>query len=451
MTAALLAEFVVGVDTARVAPEVVDAVRLHVFDTVGAAFAGAKVADTIELVHILEDAAAAGPALALGPQTRTALPLAALLSCAATRCTEVDDIHIASCTTPGSVIVPAAIAVAGCTSGIDDRRFLDACLAGYEVLVRFGLAVNGPRILYKGIWPTSLCAGFGVAATVGKLLDLSAGEIAHALAIVATLATGTVGGRAPGLTSRWFLLGAAVQNALLATFAAARDMHGDLELIGERWSAITGIGLDATLLADGLGEHFRTADVSFKPVCAAKQTISAIYALRALIDEDGFVPEQIEKIVVEVPGAYAKMIDHAGPPTTRLDSISSVQYQLALVACARDRQLDVTRRDLALPREAAAIAAKVEVAADPALESAYPRQGPARVTVTAAGGKRGQREVFTPLGDPATGFEWQAARAKFERVSGCAPSWAEAIASHCQRLGEPGSLRALVAELERQV
>jgi 2-methylcitrate dehydratase PrpD len=449
MTAALLGEFVAGIDSSHVAPELVDTVRLHIFDTLGAAFAGATVSDTIELTRILGDAASAGPALALGPQVRTALPLAALLACAATRCTEVDDIHIASCITPGSVIVPTAFAVASCTAGIDDRRFLDACLAGYEVFVRFGLAVDGPRILYKGIWPTYLCAGFGVAATVGKLLDLSADQIAHALSIAATLAGGTVGGRAPGLTSRWFLLGASVQSALVATLAAARGMHGDLALIGERWAQITGIGLDVGVVGRELGRYFHTSELSFKPVCAAKQTIAAIYALQALIDEDGFAAQRIDKVLVEVPSAYAKMIDHAAPPATRLDSISSVQYQLALAACARDRQLDVTRRDVELPDDAAAIFSKVEVAADPALEVVYPRQWPARVTALERGGKKWQREVFSPFGDPATGFDWKAAWQKFERISGRGTAKAGSIALLCQRLGEPRTLRALLTELER--
>lgn len=446
MTAALLGEFVHGLDASRTDPSLLDTVRLHVFDTIGAAFAGSEVADTLELVDALGPVLTEGDARVPGLEMRTALPLAALLSCAAVRCTEIDDIHTGACVTPGSAIVPVALAVAAGVE-VDDRRFLEACLAGYEVLIRFGVAAAGPRILYKGIWPTYLCAGFGVAATVGKLLDLSADEIAHALAIAATLATGTTGGRAPGLTSRWFLLGAAVQSALVATFCAARAMHGDLALLGERWSAITGIPLDTAALVDGLGDRFHAAETSFKPYCAAKQTIAAIDAFAELLDGNGGTADAIAEVLVEVPSAYAKMIDHEGLPKGRLDSISSVRYQLALVACARERQLDVTRHDVALDDEGARVHAKVRIAVEPSFENAYPQQWPARVTVADASGKRESREVFRALGDPGTDFGWPQVREKFRRVAPLAAGRTDALAAACKRLGEPGSLRALLEQL----
>src|SRR6185369_13028478 len=66
-----------------------------------------------------------------------------LAGCAQTRCTKVDDIHLASCTTPGSVIVPTALALAAAG---DLRSVGDVCaaaLAGFETLIRYGVAING--------------------------------------------------------------------------------------------------------------------------------------------------------------------------------------------------------------------------------------------------------------------------------------------------------------------
>ena len=49
-----------------------------------------------------------------------------------------------------------------------------AIIAGYEVMTRLGRAIDGPTILYRGIWPTYFAAPFGVAAVVARLLQLDA-------------------------------------------------------------------------------------------------------------------------------------------------------------------------------------------------------------------------------------------------------------------------------------
>ncbi len=36
-------------------------------------------------------------------------------------------------------------------------------IAGYEVMVRFGQAIDGPSVLYRGIWPTYFATPLGIA------------------------------------------------------------------------------------------------------------------------------------------------------------------------------------------------------------------------------------------------------------------------------------------------
>src|SRR5215472_10042547 len=107
--------------------------RLHIADTVGMILQGASLAE-------------GRAALALGSR------LAAWCACA--RLTEADDIHLTSCTTPGSVVVPTALHLAECGVFKTWADFVNAVLAGYETLIRVGYAMDGPRILAKKIWPT---------------------------------------------------------------------------------------------------------------------------------------------------------------------------------------------------------------------------------------------------------------------------------------------------------
>ncbi|MDB5569897.1 MAG: 2-methylcitrate dehydratase family protein, partial [Hyphomicrobiales bacterium] len=168
-----------------------DRLRLHLADTLGAWIAGAGTLEGRGL-------AGAGdpPLLDEGPLDRIAHAVAA------TRLTEIDDIHARSCTTCGSVVVPAALILAA-RVGADGALFARALRAGYETMMRFGVAVDGPSILYRGMWPTYLAAPIGAAASASVLLSLSPAQTANALAIALAQTSGAPGGPAPGKASRW--------------------------------------------------------------------------------------------------------------------------------------------------------------------------------------------------------------------------------------------------------
>src|SRR5215211_7938995 len=72
-------------------------------------------------------------------------------NCALARLSEVDDIHLASMTTPGAIVIPAALTMARSWPEADASDLAAAILAGYEAMVRLGLAIDGPAILYRGI------------------------------------------------------------------------------------------------------------------------------------------------------------------------------------------------------------------------------------------------------------------------------------------------------------
>ena len=73
-----------------------DALRLHIADTVGAWVAACKTSEAKAL-------------LGFGPRDGASLPDRVALACALARLSEVDDIHLASGTTPGGLVVPSAL------------------------------------------------------------------------------------------------------------------------------------------------------------------------------------------------------------------------------------------------------------------------------------------------------------------------------------------------------
>ena len=292
-------------------------------DTVGAWIAGAHTAEGRALI------AFRGPA----PDLATA--------CAVTRSSEIDNIHLASTTTPGSIVIPAALVIAVMRGHAETDAVCEAIVAGTEAMVRLGAAIGGPGILYRGIWPTYFAAPFGVAAVAARLCELDTRQTANALALALALASAGVGRHNAATTARWFAIGNAARNGLAAAQAAGQGFTSDLGLLdGGFLQGAYGITADIDAFARDLGERLALDDTSFKPWCAARQTMAATQALREVM-ADGVAAESIASIAVHVPPPTLKMIDHGVTPGDRASHLTSAQYHLALAACDPEALHDV--------------------------------------------------------------------------------------------------------------
>jgi 2-methylcitrate dehydratase PrpD len=376
-------------------------------------------------------------------QSEADVGLDILVNCALTRLSEIDDIHLASMITPGSIVIPGALAIAAQLPA-DPVALSQAIVAGYEAMIRLGLAVDGPGILYRGIWPTYLAAPFGIAAVAARLFDLSAEQASHALALALTLAAPGVGHHNAPTGSRWFAAGSAARDGLVAAQAARSGITSDLNLLeGSFFSAVFNILPKAEALIEALGASTKLAEVSFKPWCAARQTMAATQALREIMDE-GVAAADIVAIDVAVPPPFLKMVDHGivGGRTARL---TSQPYQIAVAAIARDLAFDVGQSGDA-PVDVVRFMNKVTVRADESLLHGFPGQWPARVRVRTASAEY-DREVRAVPGDPRRPFDIGDVIAKSRRLIGVS---ADAVADRCDAVlaggATAGQLLAFVDE-----
>ncbi|HZV49591.1 MAG TPA: MmgE/PrpD family protein [Candidatus Dormibacteraeota bacterium] len=440
-----LAEFVAGLRAEALPASVVDQVRRRLLDTMGAMVAGAHTAEGHAVQALVVDCGAEGGVPAGWSSLRTSMAMAALASCASTRCTEIDDIHLRSCTTPGSVVVPTALAVASSRRGVDTGSFIAAIVAGYEVLTRWGEAVDGPSILYRGIWPTYLGGGIGACATAARLLDLPHEETAQALATAVMMAVGT-SGRSGAVASRWLTLGCAVQSGIIAAVAARQGFRADTTLLDGRWSEMSGIPLRPSLLAAGLGATYEIERVSVKPYCSAKQALSGVEGFLRILEEEAVDVGSIQRVVVGVPGQYVHMVGQPGLPRDRLGSITSVRYQLALAAYDRDGLLDVARTRLHDEDRFRAFMDRVAVEPADDLEPYYPAAWPARVEVSTSSGTV-RRVVHHTRGDETAPLDWGELEAKFRRLvhGRLDATSADRLIVACKSLGSGTSVQGLLA------
>src|SRR5262245_56291744 len=194
-----------------------DRMKQHIVDTLGARIAGSRLEAGVATSRLAD---------AIGDRIGSLI----IRDCAHVRSTEIDDIHLASCTTPGAVIVSTALALASASRRARTsaergvrlttvQEFCAAALAGYEGLIRFGGALDGPTALHHGVWPTHAAAAFGGAAVASRAYRLKREDTVAALATALTFGSGKLISGVPSLSSRWVTLGIAAANGELAARA----------------------------------------------------------------------------------------------------------------------------------------------------------------------------------------------------------------------------------------
>lgn len=404
-----LAAFVTNASAAKLPADEQGTLRRHVTDTLVAAIAGAQTTE--------------------GQALRKVVPCISIADCAGMiaaviRHTEIDDIHTRSCTTPSSVTVPAALALAVEHSEYDPDTVASAIWIGTELMARLGVAIDGARILYRGLWPTYFTAPLGTAAIASRMLHLSEDETAHALSLALMLSAGRSGRFHGALPGRSVILAMAAANGIRAAQAAKEGVGGDPALLDGPWlKDAQGIDAKVEMLTAGLGGGSIYPQMTIKPFCSAKQAIAAVEAFTTVID-GGVAPDSITKVVVRVPPPYSRMVATKPEAGARASTIVSAAFQIGLAAYHRERLYDIERADAMDEKAALALAGKVEIVADDSLLELFPATFPAEVEVT-ANGKTLRQRVTAANGDPGRALDDAAFADKAKRILG--PASAEIV------------------------
>jgi 2-methylcitrate dehydratase PrpD len=313
-------------------------------------------------------------------------------------------------------VVPAALTIAAARSDIDAGDLPAAIVAGYEAMIRLGAAIDGPSALYRGIWPSYFAAPFGVAAVAARLLRLDAATAANALSGALIMSSPGTGHHAAPTTMRWLAVGQAASRGWKAALAAEAAFTSDLKLAeGELLKNIYGITPDIGLLGNGFGA-LALHQVSFKPWCAARQTMAATQALKEILAE-GVAPEAIIEIDAAVLPPHLKMIGHGVTAGDRFSHLTSAPYNMALAALSPDAAYDIAGPPGAISPPLADFMARIKVRADDSLlAGGYPRIWPAHVTVSTTSNRYARHVDHVP-GDPARPFGESDLKTKFAQLA----------------------------------
>ena len=156
------AGFAADLDLSRLPAEVVGKAKLCVLDAVSACLTIDSTDGSAAALALLGPVAARrGTSGVIGRRDRTDAESAAFINAVSAAATIRTDTHPASASHPGMVVIPAVLAL-GEAAGISGAAALGGVIAGYEFMIRLGLAVITPE-LASIFRPTGLL-GPGAAA-----------------------------------------------------------------------------------------------------------------------------------------------------------------------------------------------------------------------------------------------------------------------------------------------
>jgi 2-methylcitrate dehydratase PrpD len=445
-----LAHFVIALSLEKVPVEVIDAVELHILDSLGCLLAGWRL-EAGELAYDLAiaNSGANSTSTLLGSHRRASLLDVVEAMSVAAHCGEMDDIHGGAGTCVGAMIIPALIALAEKYGG-SGRRFIEAAVAGYETIIRVGLSIDAAKLFARGWWPSTICGAFGVAAAGAKFLNWSAAKTANALGIAALHSGGMLTGGNEGATARHLAFGHAARNGIQSLTAADQGFTGPKRAFEDPR------GFCLTLCEQPRWEHLQSFDgfhlpeVAFKPYPCARQLHAGVEALLKIIGQHSLTPSRIGEIELLLPAQNAAMMNRPAITPTHAATVGSGQYVMAVTALRRKMDLASFDENYLHSEEVRQLMSRVKVSAGPDLDRYYPKYWSGRVNVKLTGGQSHSEEVVIPKGESGNPMTAPEVEEKFLPLVGAVLGdvKAKAVAHELQSLEDLESLESLLGMLK---
>lgn len=331
-----LAAFASGLRFGDLPPTVVAKAKACVMDALGCMLFGSTLPWTRILTDTVLEQGGERQATIIGTREKTSVVQAVLVNGTAGHAFELDDAHTRASMHAGSVTVSTALALSEWLGDVSGRDALTAIVAGYEAGLRVGIAGAG-NIFRRGFHSAAVCGVFAGAATAARVLSLDDAQTQHAFGIAGSLAGGLMAAQEGAMVKRLHA-GQAAKNGVLGALLARRGYTGIPNVLeapfGGFFSAMTERNEPGEITA-GLGTHWETLAIGFKPYATAGAIHAPLMLLDAIMRERALAAEEIERVEVECT-TYCK--SHVGWPYVP-QGVASAQMNLyyALAAMAVDR------------------------------------------------------------------------------------------------------------------
>ncbi len=417
---ATLAAFASGLCWNDLPPEVRNHLKRLALDALGCCLFGAGLPWTLKLREQIEAQGGRPESTLLGSGRKLPAPGAALVNATAGHGFEMDDIHRDAIIHGGSLVFPAALALAESEGGVTGCEFLSAAAAGYEVGLRVGAAA-GQGLLMAGFHPQGTSGVFAAAAAAARVLGLNSAATQHALGIAGSLGAGLMAAQEGAMVKRLHA-GHAARAGVEAARLAQSGFTGIEDVIEARYGGFLAThspSPDRRRLLNGLGQRFEILSVGIKPFATVTSIHTCLQALSEIMVEHGIRHRDIARVRAGV--SRATHVHCAWP--YRGQSLTAAQmnlyFGLAVMAISGNALASEFTQARVNDPQIVEFITRIEARIDDEIDAAGPAGRHAgRIEVETFNGERFERLVKDRLGSPEKPISDDLIRDKFRANAG---------------------------------
>lgn len=414
----LLAEFASQLGFDAIPAPVIAHAKTCILDALGVSLFGSTLPWSRILVETILEEPSTPQATIWGTPHKVSVSRASLANCAAGHSFELDDLHTNALIHATTLSVPVALALAEHEGG-SGRDFLTACVAGFEVGLRVGIA-GTHELFHRGFHPQGTSGVFAASAAAGRMMRLDALQMQHALAISGSMASGLMAAQEGAMAKR-LQSGHAGQSGAFAAQLARRKYTGVTNAIEAPYGGF--LHCYATLSAQekltaGLGSTWETANIGFKPYPTVSCVQGPLHLLRDLMRSRGLKADDIARIVVDCSTFTYKHTVWPYRASGLVEAQMNMYYTLATMALSGEVFVDQFTEDLIADPKIMDFTKRIEVRIAPDLDARGPAQRDAvRLTLkTRSGEELCVAKDWRP-GSPEDPMSRDDLEAKFRRLS----------------------------------
>jgi 2-methylcitrate dehydratase len=382
--------------------DVVREAKRFLMDSVGCALGGAQQHDVHLARAVIDEIAGDGPCRVLVTGETMDPVSASLLNALMIRVMDYNDIYWKQDPSHPSDIIPAAIACAERAGGSGRDLLLGIALA-YEMEQRL-CEVSFPGVREIGWHHATLTAAASPVAA-GRMLGLNADQMQHAIGISASRHCTTGSVTAGNLTMMKNTVDPlATQSGVLAALLAEKGYTGPEHVLDgkEGFSHVFDTEWKFDILTEGLGESWRILQCGMKFFPTEALTHAPISAVLDLVISNDLAHDEVKDVTIYSLARAADILADPSKydPRTKETADHSLPYVIAAAVAERQvTPVQFTDAKIMDPTIRAQLN-KVQVIADPEIEAVFPELQRVRVVITTTDGRRFEKQLDYPKGDP---------------------------------------------------
>jgi 2-methylcitrate dehydratase PrpD len=356
-----------------------------------------------------------------GRQERAEAAWASLANGIAAHGLEMDDVENRSSLHPGVVVFPAALALAE-QIGSSPADFYSAVIAGYEVTLRVGAALNPASSYERGFHPTAVCGTLGATAASARLLQLSPEQTNMALGIAGSMAAGSMAYLDDGSWTKRLHPGWACHAGIMAARLAAAGFVGPSSILESPYGFLHAYSSASNMshLERQEDDEFAIMKVSIKPYACCRYMHGPIDCLFEIINTYHPNLEHIELVRCGVltggRGLIADPIDLKRQPKNVVEAQFSMPFGAAIALLTGTAGLPVFTNEWIHNSQVHELMQRVECYSSPELDEFYPTEWRASASVRMIDGRVFSANSRYALGDPHNPLSWEQLEARFHEL-----------------------------------